>query len=280
MLVHRCVWDRSDDEADGERDNWESNCFAEIVASGYKTSDLCDVRVSSTRLGLVAAGKNEVPSAADGKKKQASFHFFMHVLVLAAWLEAKYHHASELKTKVLMECDRMQEDCSGSSSDAPDAPASASRTIGPSTSSRASITNTSAHIEPSPSRLLPTVGSMLSDGSASSPPSIPLDTCVFWKMAKRDLQLNRPTVLAYALLVGHSVTSAESDATSESLRIERERLLRVGRHGMMRPLDVVHAWLHTRPTRPPPAIMEQGASCGRVAEGVHQNHPLGHYSRM
>jgi hypothetical protein len=233
--------------------------------------------VGSTR--LEDAPHETAPSTSHRQKQKGkacqTFRFFMHVLVLAAWLEAKYHHVAELKTKRLTELEV-------------DAQVQADRTdvtrlseSQPSAAQSAESAPSNIDVGVSAASALPRVG----DSGALAPPTVlvPIGTRSFWETAKRDLQLNHPRVLAYALLVGHSgMRPAEDDdddddATTETLRLERERLLRVGCYAMVRPLDVLHAWLQTRPARPPAAVKTKDSSLSGSGEGgkplTKQNHP-------
>lgn len=78
-----------------ERDNWESDCFSELVASGYTVSDLIDARVGSSRVvgGDTAPLEHLFPA-------RESTLYLVHVLVLAAWVEAKFQHATEVAHKL------------------------------------------------------------------------------------------------------------------------------------------------------------------------------------
>ena len=73
----------------GERDNWESNCFAEIIASGDRISDLVDARVGAARLVV----------ASEIIPKGARSLYLLHIAILAAWMDSKYRHAEDIRDK-------------------------------------------------------------------------------------------------------------------------------------------------------------------------------------
>ena len=79
-----------------ERDTWESDSFSELIASGYESSWLIDTRVGSSR---------SVINPQDDNLKRILFPerestmYLLHVLILSAWVESKYHHASEVIRK-------------------------------------------------------------------------------------------------------------------------------------------------------------------------------------
>jgi hypothetical protein len=79
----------------GERDNWESNCFSEIIASGDSICDLVDARVGIGRLvGDVA--KNNIASG-------GRCLYLLHISVLGAWVDSKYRHAEDVLTNFLLQ---------------------------------------------------------------------------------------------------------------------------------------------------------------------------------
>lgn len=76
-----------------ERDNWESNCFSELIASGDSVHDLVDARVGCSRLRGEPAQRT-IP-------KQSRYLYFLHISVLASWVESKYGHAEAFRDKVI-----------------------------------------------------------------------------------------------------------------------------------------------------------------------------------
>ena len=148
------------------------------------------------------------------KAAGASSLFLMHVLVLAAWLEAKYRHATELKAKSMIVEETMSD---------VEASEAAAGTV-----------------------------STTREGGISALPSthasiVHIDAEVFWKKAQRDLQLRNPVMLAYALLVGHTMdeTATLPLASDE----EQTQLALLGQHAQIRPQVVLSAWLRFQSSR-------------------------------
>jgi hypothetical protein len=76
-----------------ERDNWESNCFSEIIASNYSISDLIDTRVSVSRLCGEATKESVL--------KETHYLYLLHIHVLSAWIYSKYYHAKSIRDKFI-----------------------------------------------------------------------------------------------------------------------------------------------------------------------------------